>query len=248
MNRAFPVLLCLLSAYSLPAHAKPSCKELNRLYLQKYIDDFSIDRQLYEVSKNTRFRCDGFDKNYILARAINDLDTLRPVKADVPDYYDAVSQVLNLEGTALRYIPNLAQFPNASAKVYNDGNLAVIFVTDSLIRSKRRFRMTYTLVHEVRHTLKKKPGVTDEPDHIMCTRGKFRGVRACDKSLSKESKLAWGSGNSHEFLYLLTVRNHPRASAKIKREIESQLSYLATHMFNKLEPGILDYYDVRLLR
>jgi hypothetical protein len=243
--RALAAFALLLIAGTLHAQAEPACAELNRLYQEKYIDDFSLSRGFYEFGESDAFECDGFDKNYIMARAFHDFDALRPVNDRDEDYYASVSEVLNLVDDQLRYVPSLTRFPLAEARTFHEGALSAIFYTDKMIRSKERFRPTYTLVHEARHTLKHKLGISDEPGHIVCTRGKHIGKRVCDEVLAKEADLVRGSGNSHEFLFLIYVRNHPNASETIRREAKEQLSYLVANMFNRLEPGILEYYGVR---
>lgn len=235
-----------------PAQADPTCTELNRLYVDKYIAAFSIDRQSFGFPENSQFNCDGYDKNFIIARAIHDLEILKPINKDDPNYYQDISQVMSLPDNRLGYFKAFSKLPSIEAKVFNDGARSAIFYTDRMIRSSERFRPTYTLVHEARHTIKGKTfsgqKVPDEPGHIACTRGKHKGKLSCDLRLSKEADLIWGSGNSHEFLFLIFVRDHPNASSLIKQEARDQLSYLATHMFNELEPGILSYYNVKLER
>ncbi|MBW8640280.1 hypothetical protein K1W69_24010 [Hoeflea sp. WL0058] len=242
--------ICLLGC--LPALAEPSCEVLNDLYQNKYIEDFSINRGAFDFGREARFDCGGFDRNFIMARAIHDLETLKPVKGDDPDYYSDVSQVMNLPNNMMSYVDALVHWPDAEARTMHEGPASAIFYTDRMIRSRERFRPTYSLVHEARHTLKHKEfngqPIPDEPGHVLCTRGKHQGKRACDARLSKEDELVWGSGNSHEFLFLIFVRDHPNASKQIRREAREQLSYLATHMFNALDPGILHYYGVELER
>jgi hypothetical protein len=235
-----------LLAGSTQIFARPICAELNDLYQNKYIEDFALNRGAFDFWEEDRFECDGTDKNFIMARAIHDLFELQPVHSDRANYYADVSQVLQLVKGQLKYTRTLVQHPDAEARTFRDGALSAIFFTDKMIRSKERFRPTYTLVHEARHTLKGKPGIPDDPGHIVCTQGKHVGKRACDALLTKEEDLVWGSGNSHEFLFLISVRDHPAASEQIRQEIEAQLSYLTTHMFNQLEPGILQYYQVEL--
>lgn len=242
----FIVFVCLMPVLS--AYGVTPCAELNSKYLTKYVADFSINLATFEIdpAASPLFSCDGFDKNYILARAINDLDILRPVSSNQPDYYALVSQTLKLDGTSVRYFSKLKNFPGRTARTVHDGELAAIFLLDNYMNSSERIRPTYTLVHEARHTLKGKPGYANEPGHVACMRGKNRGERACDQLLAKEDVLIAGSGNSYEFLFLLTLRDHPKASALMKKEAQEQLNYLATNLFNEIEPGILKYYRIEL--
>lgn len=236
----------------MPAIAEPSCNELNHLYQSKYIGDFSVNREAFAFNRHARFQCGGFDRNYILARAIHDLETLEPRQESDPNYYNDISQVMRLPGNRLSYVGKLVHYPDAEARTIHEGSAAAIFYTDRMIQSDERFRPTYTLVHEARHTIKHKvfngQRVPDEPGHIVCTRGKHKGKRVCDARLTNEADLVWGSGNSHEFLFLIFIRDHPKASKKIRREANEQLSYLATHMFNQLDQGILGHYNVELAK
>ena len=249
------IYLSFISVILLSSHlalAETSCDELNTLYIDKYVSDFSLHAKSFEIDEleNKAFSCDKPNKNYILARAINDLDLWRPTKPNDPDYYELVSQVLNLQGTDLRYIPLLKNFPNNTARTIHDGGSTFLFLTDNYTNSSERIRPTYTLVHEARHTLKGKSInghiISDEPGHVTCTRGKHKGLRVCDDVLGSFETLVAGSGNSHEFLFLLYIRSHPHTSKLVKQEAQEQLNYLATHMFNTLESGILKHYKVQL--
>ena len=105
-------------------------------------------------------------------------------------------------------------------------------------------RPAYSLVHEARHTIFMLPDQSDAPDHVTCTYGRNKGLRVCDQTLGREHLLRYGGGNSHEFLFLVYLRDHPNALPKWKREAQVHLQYLADHMFNKHEKGILRYYGL----
>lgn len=236
------VVFSLFYSLNLLASDSITCDELNNIYIDKYVDDFSIHQDSFEINSLILepFSCETPNKNFILARAIHDLDSLKPQTETDPDFYRIVSEVLNLPGTSLRYISKLSNRPEATASTFVDGDLASIFILDTFVNSSERIRPTYTIVHEARHTIRGEPG------HLKCTRGKHKGKDVCDLRLGKEELLVYGSGNSFEFLFLLYLRSHPEATAVMKEEAQSQLNYLATHMFNELEPGILDYYQIQL--
>lgn len=236
----------ILGLVCVPALAyETDCDELNRLYFERYIDDFSIDEDSFAVLMVPAggFRCDGRDRNFIMARAINDLDRLRPLAGEaMPDYYATVSSALTADGNRLRYIPKLANRPDSTASTFVDGELASIFVTDAFIDSGERTRPTYTLVHEARHLpVRDSTGrvVLDDPGHMICRRGANQGRDVCDEGLTSRDDLARGSGNSHEFLFLLHLRDHPRASPVMRREASAQLSYLARNLFNRIDRAFL---------
>ncbi len=256
-----PIIPLLILATFAPSSlaAETSCAELNRLYLTKYIDDFSIDTKTFEINRSRKrvFKCNGQDKNFVLARAINDLDRLRPYKEAQTDFYNMLKMVFQMPGVSIRYDKNLGSVGSGDARIEAtafsepDGSRSTLVLSELLMTRGKRFRATYLLVHEVRHLIYKKKlpdgrVIPDEPRHVVCTRGKHAGkkLRVCDEVLTFDNRMAFGSGNSYEFSYLVFVRDHPLASMAIKTEARQHLRYLASHMFNRLEPGILGHYRV----
>ncbi|MBO6717674.1 MAG: hypothetical protein JJ913_06935 [Rhizobiaceae bacterium] len=246
------------------ARAEQSCPDLNRAYVERYVPDFHIDPapHFFDIDLDTHdnFRCDGRDRNHLLARAIGDLDSWRPFEDEQTDFYDMLKLILSLGENAIRYTSSLDKDgagTRTEAQVFfdeNDPSRSAVFLTDNFFSNGKRLRPTYSLVHEARHTIKHKllpdgRALPDEPGHVVCTRGLHagRGRKVCDAVLDFEAQMAFGSGNSYEFMFLVFVRDHPQVPQPIKDEAQQHLSYLATHMFNEIVPGTLEHYGVELI-
>ncbi|MCT4556662.1 MAG: hypothetical protein N4A61_01255 [Pelagimonas sp.] len=248
-------VLFFLSIISLPTFVfgfdEPDCDTLNHLYATQYIEDFHVNRRTFEIDiAMPIFECTGNDKNYKLARAIHDIDVLGKNESAGPDWYAMVAMVMDLTGGEILYHEKFKSDPYIDGTVIYDDEFdeVSLFFTKRIFQDTERTRVTYSLIHEVRHmiinlTINGKE-VPDEPQHVTCTQGRFKGQIGCDEVLGFLDTLKEGSGNSYEFQYLIYMRDHPDASPLMKKEARAQLRYLVRNMFNRIEPGALEHWGV----
>lgn len=238
--RTFGALVAAVLFAGAAQAAEPSCETLNRLYDNRYVGDFAIDWETFEIGFSLPlFDCVEGDKNYVLAKAIYDLERLRPSSENEPDWYAEVSALLVEPGNMIRYIPEINLAPNSTARTVRDGDQAAIFILDAYVHSTERLRPAYVLVHEAFHLRR------DDPGHVVCVAGVNAGKRVCDERLGGPATLSRGSGNSHEFLFLLDVRDSVAATPEMKRNAQQQLQYLADNMFNSVDADASHRYGLK---
>jgi len=211
MMKIFSLIFLL---FGLQVVASVSCDELNRLWKDKYYDEFHIAWEKQE------FSCPSD-----LARIVESFYYLENIKfrannsGYAPDYYTWIKETV----PGFTYEKKDSNFPDLDVIASSCRGCMItlfdIFAKDTDVMSRVR-----TIIHEGRHTQ------LNDPGHSNCTKGAMKGKYACDNEFVSSG---WGgSGYNYGFRFLWWLHDSSYGHDLARETARYKMQWSITNRFN----------------